>query len=280
MSLPAPRLAILSMALLAACARSTHVPGRVTEPEGHRVRVMTYNIAAGRFGLDAVAAAIRDERPDVVGLQEVDVHFADRSAFADQARRLAEALDMEVFFAPIYTLPPLAPGGASRKFGVAVLSRLPIEAARNRQITRLSTQEPNPSPREMPGLADVRLRLDDVRLRVLDTHLDYRSDPAVRRLQVADLLAALGPIDSLPTIVLGDMNAPPDAPELRPLLERLTDAWTASGDRGDGFTFPAPAPDRRIDYVLVGAGIEVGAARVPDTRASDHRPVTADLVVR
>jgi CubicO group peptidase (beta-lactamase class C family) len=44
-------------------------------------------------------------------------------------------------------------------------------------------------------------------------------------------------------------------------------------------TYPAAAPDRRIDYVTVSAKIGVRSVRVPYTLASDHLPVVADLTV-
>ena len=85
-------------------------------------------------------------------------------------------------------------------------------------------------------------------------------------------------VANVPTLVLGDLNAPPDAPELAPLLARLTDAWPASA--GPGFTYPADKPEKRIDYVLVSPHFRVRSATVPTTEASDHRPVVVDLVVR
>jgi endonuclease/exonuclease/phosphatase family metal-dependent hydrolase len=77
--------------------------------------------------------------------------------------------------------------------------------------------------------------------------------------------------------VFGDMNAAPTAPELQPLLQRLHDAW--SGSDTPGFTYPAEAPRERIDYVLVSPQFTVRSVRVPDTQASDHRPVVAELVL-
>jgi hypothetical protein len=79
-------------------------------------------------------------------------------------------------------------------------------------------------------------------------------------------------------ILLGDFNAPPDAPELAPLWDQLADAWR-SGGVGPELTYPAAAPDRRIDYVTVSAKIGVRLVRVPYTLASDHLPLVADLTV-
>jgi endonuclease/exonuclease/phosphatase family metal-dependent hydrolase len=240
------------------------------------LRVMTYNIRSGNGNLDATAAAIRAQSPDVVALQEVDVHWAERSAFADQIGVLAAKLGMEARFAPIYRLPGLTPDAPPREFGVAMLSRYPIIAFRNDTIARLSTQVQNPVPAPAPGLLDAMLDVRGRRVRVFNTHLDYRKDPAVRTQQVREMLGYVGD-PAVPTLVFGDMNAAPDAPELQPLLQRLHDAW--SGPDSLGFTYPAESPRQRIDFVLVSPQFTVRSVHVPETPASDHRPVVAELVL-
>ncbi|HVX40022.1 MAG TPA: endonuclease/exonuclease/phosphatase family protein [Gemmatimonadaceae bacterium] len=240
------------------------------------LRVMTYNIRSGNGDLARTADAIRAERPDIVALQEVDVHWAERSAFADQATSLGERLHMNVRFARIYDLPG-APGAPNRQFGVALLTRFPVVTFRNDTITRLSTQDSEPVPAPMPGLLEAEIDVHGRAVRVFDTHLDYRRDPRVRARQVAEMIA-FADRDTLPTLVFGDMNATPAAPELQPLLARFRDAWNDSA--GPGFTYPAEAPTERIDYVLVSRHFAVRGARVPDTQASDHRPVVVDLTMR
>src|SRR5437016_6753857 len=84
------------------------------------LRVMTYNIRSGNGDLGGTAAAIRASAPDLVALQEVDVHWAERSNFVDQATALGQQLQMQVRFAPIYQLPG-APQAPLREFGVALL---------------------------------------------------------------------------------------------------------------------------------------------------------------
>ena len=234
------------------------------------LRVMTYNIQSGGGDLDGTVAAIRAAAPDVVGLQEVDVHWAERSGFVDEARALGERLGMTVRFAPIYQLPSPDRTGATREFGVALLSRFRVVAFRNDTLTRLSTQVPNATPQPMPGLLDATLDVRGTPVRVLVTHLDYRTDPRVRERQVAETLTYL---DARPTLLLGDLNATPDAPELRPLLARLYDV------SGPAPTYPAEAPTKHIDYVLASAQFRARSATVVDTRASDHRPVVVELTL-
>jgi endonuclease/exonuclease/phosphatase family metal-dependent hydrolase len=262
--------AVLAAALFVACAHAPRSADRVS------LRVMTYNIEAGAGDLAATIAAIRAAAPDVVALQEVDVHWSARSAFADQATAIAGGLGMQSRFAHIYDLAGADPAAPRREYGVALLSRYPIVAWTNHAITRLSTQADDAHPAPMPGFLEVVLDVGGIRVRAFDTHLDYRPDPAVRRQQVAETLVIIGAA-ATPVLLFGDLNAPPTAPELQPLLQRLSDSWTSSSD--PGLTYPAASPLKRIDYVLTSPHFTVRNAAVPDTRASDHRPVVVDLTL-
>src|SRR5262245_7989696 len=112
---------------------------------------MSYNIAAGHGDLERVAQTIEAGAPDLVALQEVDVHWAERSQFVDQAAALSKRLKMEVQFAHIYQLPGASSSQPTREYGLAVLSKYQITRWSNHQLTRLSTQTPNPTPAPMPG---------------------------------------------------------------------------------------------------------------------------------
>lgn len=252
---------VLVLALTAAALSSSPAPRA-------ELSVMTFNIHAGigsdgALDLPRVAAAIREQRPDVVGLQEVDVHWSERSDFVDEAAELGRSLGMAVHFAPIYDLP----GSPRRQYGVAVLSRYPIARARNHAITRLSTQDPEAAPSPEPGFAEAVVDAPGGPVAVYVTHLDFRPDPAIRATQVREMLAIMrGPRQ----VLLGDFNAEPGAPELAPLWERLADA-------GGGATFPTGSPTKRLDYVTASRGLRVVDVRVPATSASDHLPVVAHL---
>ncbi|MGP3924596.1 endonuclease/exonuclease/phosphatase family protein [Streptomyces sp. 8N616] len=265
----------------AADVREPPVDGRYAP-----LRVATYNIHAGAgydqvFDIQRTAQAIRALDADVIGLQEVDVHWGERSEWRDLARELARSLGMRIYFAPIYSLDPPAPGAPRREYGVAMLSRFSILSTTNHEITRLSTQDPNPVPAPAPGFGEAVVRAHGVNVHVYATHLDYRTDPAVRRAQVADTRRIMAEDcdrrGRCPRQVLvGDFNAEPEAAELAPLWERLTDAAPRDG----GLTYPAKDPLKRIDYVTVSDGIRVRDAAVAGTLASDHRPLVADLLVR
>lgn len=251
-------------------------PGRAVP-----VRVMTYNIQHGAgsdgvFNLDRTIAAIRAQQPDIVGLQEVDDHWGARSDFTDEATAIAQGLGMRAFFAPIYDFPPTTPGGHDQRFGVAILSRYPIVHAVNHDITRLSTQDANPTPKPAPGFAEAVVDVRGALIHVFDTHLDYRADPSIRTMQVSDMLRIMRDAGGQ-QILVGDFNAGYEAPELSGLWGYLTDALAATG-RPDTATWPARAPRDRNDYVTFTEPMTVASVSVPVTMAADHLPVVADLV--
>src|SRR5699024_5685001 len=128
-----------------------------------QLRVASYNIAAGRdadgsFDIASTAEAIETIGADVMALQEVDVHWGERSLDLDLAEELAQALDMHVAFAPIYSNDPVDDGGPRAEFGVAVLSDYPIVDFTNHEITRLSTQDEDPVPAPGPGFAEATIQ--------------------------------------------------------------------------------------------------------------------------
>jgi endonuclease/exonuclease/phosphatase family metal-dependent hydrolase len=245
-----------------------------------RLRVATFNIhhgvgADGRLDLGRTADVIAATGATLVGLQEVDRTLAPRSDWVDQAAWLGERLGMDVIHgATIDRDPPdpAVPDGPRRRYGNALLSAHPVRAW---QALRL----PGTARREARGLVDARVVVDGTTMRVVVTHLQNRSGRQRRRqaAHIVDLLAGDGDRPA-PTVLLGDMNAGPDSPEMRTLTAVLADAWAAVGD-GPGHTFAARRPLARIDHVLVSSALTPVAAEVIDTRASDHRPVVVDLDV-
>jgi len=273
-------VAALTLAVPSATAAT---PGEDAPGRAVPLRVMTYNIRAGTgsdgvFDLDRTAAAIGAQDPDIVCLQEVDDHWGDRSNFVDEPAALARALGMHAFFGAIYDLPPLTAGAPDRRYGVAILSRYPIVHAVDHEITRLSTQDPNPTPKPAPGFPEAVVNVRGALVHVFCTHLDYRGDPTVRRMQVADTVRIMQAAGGQQLLV-GDFNTTWDASELSGLHDYgLIDAWSSTG-QPDGAAYPAEAPAVRIDHITVTPGIAILDPAVPVTLASDHRPVVADLVV-
>ena len=236
---------------------------------GSKLRVMTYNIHVGRgmdqrLDLRRIAGVINAERPDLVGLQEVD-RGVERTGRIDEIAELARLTRMEYAFAPNLRYQ----GGW---YGVAVLSRLPIISVDHRRYA-------NRSEAMRRGFLRVEVSVGGRVLNFVTTHLDYQSSEG-RLFETEQLLRALKIIKG-PLIVVGDFNDEPTGEAYKRMLTRFTDAWAESGGDGSGFTYPADQPRKRIDFIFWG--VEAGSlwrvqhARVADSLASDHRPVTAEL---
>lgn len=292
-ALVASTAAFVAVAIPGAVASALGSPGSPGSPSSQNsqtLRVATYNIHAGAgednvFDLDRTAHEIASLGADVVGLQEVDVHWGARSQWRDTLQELGSRLNMQIAFAPIYDLDPVAEGQPRRQYGVALLSRYPIVARENHAITRLSTQVPDPVPAPAPGFLEAVVQVGGARTHVYVTHLDYRADPSVRQLQVADTRRILAEDPAgASQLLLGDLNAEPTAPELQPLWQNVTDVWAqVPVTSGNGLTYPAVAPTKRIDFVTASPNIAAVDAAIPADdlarTASDHRPMVATLQI-
>jgi endonuclease/exonuclease/phosphatase family metal-dependent hydrolase len=251
-------------------------------PDAVAVRLTTFNIHHGvgddgRHDLPRLARLLADAEPDVICLQEVDRHFGDRSEQVDQALLLSRALDMELVWSPSIDDPPPVGRTERRQYGNALLSRLPVLTS---DVHRL------PGGGEPRSALQARIGLAGAALWVTTTHLSSNS-PADRSAQAAAVTA----LCAEPGVLVGDLNADADAPELQVLRERFADAWELAADRTDqagrfslhrdeGLTHPARRPRVRIDQMWVTAGVTVTDARVLDgSETSDHHPLLVDLRV-
>jgi endonuclease/exonuclease/phosphatase family metal-dependent hydrolase len=220
------------------------------------LRLATYNIHYGYDGpwhlsLARQAETLAALQADVIALQEVDTARI-TSYSIDDALWLGQRLGMQVVYLP--TVEHLT--------GIALLSRYPVTEA---GTTLLPSQE------EQTGLIHARLQVGDQTLDVFATWLGLSE--AERARQVGAALAWLAQRSPRgPASLAGDLNSPPDSPTYRQLVEAgFGDPFRELG-LGDVPTDPASAPDERIDYVWLRELTPL-AAGVPDSLASDHRPV-------
>jgi endonuclease/exonuclease/phosphatase family metal-dependent hydrolase len=240
------------------------LPGRAAEPE---LTVISYNIRHGqgmdgKVDLPRIAEVIRTSGAQVALLQEVDRGMG-RTQRRDLTTELAKALGWQgVFDANLRT----KDGG---QYGNALLSSLPIKAWKNSVYAQTRPGEPR-------GLLRATLLWEGREVDLLTTHLDATRDDGERRHQVGFIREALLGLPAERAFILaGDFNALPDAPALAPLRERWADAW-ATLETSAGPTFPSDGPRERIDYFWYDAArLRPVRIRIPDTQASDHRPLVA-----
>lgn len=232
-------------------------------------RVMTYNIhhgegLDGRVDLPRIAEVIRRESADIVALQEVDKGVT-RTDRRDLTAELAALTGLTGVFRNNFHYQ----GG---EYGNAILTRFPVVAVTNLHYTMLRTNEQR-------GLLQVTLNARGRPLVVLNTHIDYRGDDSERLLNVEQIFAAAAGHAGRPILLCGDFNDTPGSRTHTRLKERFADAWELAG-QGDGHSYPADQPRKRIDYIWLSPDARFKPVRawIPSTDASDHRPVVVELV--
>jgi len=244
-----------------------------------RLRLMSYNIHVGvgmdkKQDLKRIADVIKVYGCDLVGLQEVDRGVA-RTGRVDEIKELARLTGMDYAFAHNLDYQ----GG---QYGVAVLSRFPILAIDHRRYA-------NTRERERRGFIRVEVEVKGRRLNFVTTHLDYQYADG-RLFETRQLLKALGEVSG-PVVVTGDFNEDPWGKVYELMRQAgFADGWRRSHGPsaefpGEGATYPADKPTKRIDYIFYrGLGEdrppaedEDASEAVPDTLASDHRPVVVGL---
>ncbi|NRD51076.1 endonuclease/exonuclease/phosphatase family protein, partial [Corallococcus exiguus] len=228
------------------------------------LRVMTFNIQSGLKGLEQVAEVIRQEGPDVVALQEVDVGST-RAHGQDQVERLSAltGLKYRAHFGTTQLY-----GGA---YGIALLSRYPLASLAQYPL-------PTPSGAEPRTLAHAVLDVDGREVSVYATHLIRRPFNGAARVRQSVFISQLLAKDTRPRLLMGDLNDDPDSRPVRLLLRQLQDVARVTRSDGTG-TYPMPLflKSLRIDYVMACGAFTPVSTRVLHVGVSDHYPVVADL---
>ena len=229
-----------------------------TYPQTERtIRVMSYNIRNGR-GMDnavdyqRIADVITQTAPDVVALQELD-SVTNRNAGVDVLSQVASLTAMY----SVYGASIPYDGG---KYGIGVLSK----------------QKPLSWKRiPLPGREEARslLMVEYNDYILCCTHFSLNNED---RLASVDIINQAVKDYDKAVILAGDLNAAPNTP----VLEAFLQSWAILSDTSK-YTFPADKPERTIDYILgytpKGYTCSVWQTRVPNTLASDHLPLFADI---
>jgi endonuclease/exonuclease/phosphatase family metal-dependent hydrolase len=237
------------------------------------MRLLSWNVHAmtgldGRRDPERVARVVEELAPDVAGLQEVGVPGLP-SADPDPAALLGRLTGLRSAFGR--TLHHRA-GWA---YGNAVLSRHPIQATRNYDLS-----VPGREPR---GCLRADVEVDGAVVHFFCAHLGLHWRE--RRQQVAQLLSADILRDaalSHPLALVGDFNSLTNRSAVpRWLRRQLLDCALAA--RNEAPTFPAWFPVLRLDHCYVDAAFRVVGVEVVRSararRASDHLPLLVELVV-
>ncbi|HKQ74919.1 MAG TPA: endonuclease/exonuclease/phosphatase family protein [Blastocatellia bacterium] len=242
--------------------------------DGPTFRIATYNAHSCR-GLDRrtrperIAAVLSETEADIIALQEVWSAEGDESE-REQVRRIAETLGLKYCFGGNWSR-------GDRAYGNAVLSRWPLHAERNYDISLYG--------RQRRGCLRADVMVEDVALlHIFNVHLGlslkerkYQS----RKLVSEGILADPG-LTGL-RVVLGDFND-----WTRGLTQRFLDAQFHSVDIRRHLrrarTYPGWLPIFHLDHIYYDPALEIKRLRLHRSRAalvaSDHLPLVADFRFR
>ncbi len=137
-------------------------------------------------------------------------------------------------------------------------------------------------------VCEILLRETGQRLRVYNTHLDHICAPAKRFgvRMILEHIRTADRIESLPVIIMGDMNAKPDDPAIKMLtdnkIKKFRNTLSAAGAGRTFHGFRGKKQGDQIDYIFVSEEFVIEDARIIQGHAasrfpSDHYPVVATL---
>ena len=252
-----------------------------------RLRVVTYNIHQGwtedlRSNFRLLSAELSTLDVDILALQETDTAKLAVGG-RDVVRWLATQLNMHSYYGP---------GVPASTFGVALLSKFPIEAAHTHFL---------PSIGEQATTIDALVRVpargsSDSRLvRVLVSHFgsQYEQDLVDQSRAMVDIMGVshaqrhtvtgAGLLEMpVPLLFMCDCNMLPSSAAYNHTVRApigIQDAWSvATGSLNGGFTSETVRLYERIDYVFASPHLKVlEAAVLTNLTSSDHLPVFAEV---
>jgi endonuclease/exonuclease/phosphatase (EEP) superfamily protein YafD len=250
-----------AMALLGALAALNTVvvipilmPDRTPTPRAAvRLRVASLNVNTANERFELVREFLRDTDADVILLMEVNERWMGEldGLKASHTNWIAEPRD--------------------DNFGIALFSRFPLDSAESVELGEAG----------VPSLL-ATASIGSTRVRLLATHpLPPGSEQyAWLRNQQLGALARQVRLETLPVVLLGDLNTAPWSPSFKRFL---ANAGLKNSSQGRGLfaTWPAGFWPLRIplDHCLVSHAIQIAGKRVGPDVGSDHLPVVIEIAV-
>jgi len=241
-------------------------------------KMMTYNIAAGQGKpnnstkyagtkyLDMLVKLLKAEKPDVIGMQEVDDNrFTTR--FVNEAKYLGERLAMFYYWHEASTVGPL---GMINKHGNSISSKFKILKKECIEYKSKGKKSDGGAAAETRAFTSTLIDVNGTKINFISTHLGF---PEYARIgQAKELVEYIKKLKE-PVIVVGDFNTRRGKPDYNIVAAKLTDAYSAAKEKGA----EATCGGHCIDFVFYTPGFFecdrawAGGDEYKD--ASDHRPM-------
>lgn len=238
------------------------IPRKFASTYPRHLVVMSFNIEGhatlvkGQTHIESIAEVIRKYNPDIVGINEAH-RGTWQVRFGDHVNDLARLTKMTALFGRSYTF-------AGGHFGNAILTRGQVVKSEVHDL---------PGTGEPRSLLEAVVKINGGTIEFYVTHTSAWASlgSAARDGQLKCINAHLR-ATAHPFILTGDLNAPPDAEEMKTFLDR-----NVLQIAGDPMTPTHRVMEQRLDYILIDPGWQVRNARVLDDGPSDHRPIIAEL---
>ncbi len=230
-----------------------------TVQNGVSLRVMSYNL----FGKTATSTVLQAANADIICVQE------------SRDQNLLKALQQAL---PNYFM--------AHEGEVTTFSRFPILTTKVQHLKR-----------SWRTILETDLDVNGTVVRVVNVHFNtlniqggsyYQKHPESMagrvstsiedRREAVNILLEIAANTNLPLLILGDFNTPTRGTLYGALKTQLEDAFATTG-WGFGYSFRSDLPLLRIDYVWTNPFVKPTRAFVINTRASDHRPLVAEVIV-
>lgn len=254
--------ALIVAVALAACVlpRMVAAPADARAADGVRVRLLSSNLRIGGADVEAIVALVREQRVDVLSLQE----------FTPDAQRALTAAGLDTL------LPHQVTDPGPDANGSALYSRYPLRDDGSRRLADCPFKQARATV-AVPGAAPVAVES-------VHPCAPYAADATPLWSHALSSQPAADPAGPA-RILIGDFNATIDHVALRRLVATgYRDAAAVLGDAATP-TWPyygAPArftPKVTIDHVLADRRIGVVAYSVFRVDHTDHRPILAELTL-
>lgn len=236
---------------------------RIEQGSEENPTFLTYNThnAIGiddKFDMDRIVELIKEQDPDVVGLNEIDMGSL-KTGYIDIASYIAQKLNMYYYYGPTF----------SKHYGNVVLSKYPFEDVENINLPQVKS---NTEPR---GVIRAEIAIGSKIWTVYITHLSTDHEDRLEQVDfIVDLITEEEDIKH--TIWMGDLNFAPDSKEYSKLnatsdiklrdthrfLEKKPDLTCCFDEEG--------TPTNRIDYILCSPELIPVKCNVIYSIASDH----------
>jgi len=251
-----------------------------TRPMGTAVRLLSWNIERG-LRLAGIAAAIEREAPGICLLQEVDVN-AGRTGRRNIGEALARQLRYNYAAAAEFQELSQSKSGSPAFQGQAILTLFPLRSVR---VIRFEHQSEFWRPRwYLPNWTLFQRRLGGriaqvaelgdpaAPLVVYNLHLESRGSERLRLLQLEEVLSDIAQYpDATPVVIAGDFNTASTS-----LIGRIEEAGFQGAIKSPAITTKR---GKILDWIFVRGRLSFRNGRVhSDVRASDHYPLTVDLL--